>query len=216
VIYQRRRIAALIVVLVVVALAIWAAVALRGGPSDNPDPEPAAVTTTEQTTSTTPTSASDSPTSSSPTSSAAPSSGEPTSTVAADAKKTCALSDLVITASTSKPTYAEGEEPVLYMTVHNPTAVECEIDLDEDSLRFEVYDLATNARVWSDIDCNPAVLTGTRAFPSGEDRYYEAIWSRTTSAPNQCTNRQPVPAGSFYVHTVIGDNPSQPQTFNLA
>lgn len=217
VIYQRRRIAALVALLVAVALIIWAVVALRG---DSPqETRTTAETTTsdsgEANSSEVATSSAEISTSPSPSESAEATTTSSSATLAADAKKTCELSDLEITASTDKPNYAAGEQPQLFMTVRNPTAAECEINLDDEVLRFEIYDLASNARVWSDVDCNPAVETGIRSFPAGEERYFQAIWSRTTSAPQQCSQRQEVPAGAFYLHTVIGTNPSQALTFNL-
>lgn len=209
VIYQRRRLAALAIVLLVVALIIWAVVALRGGSEEDPattgtstEITGAAAETTRETTTAETTAASGTETTTP---------GSP----APDAKKTCELADLIVSAATDRPNYAEGERPQLFMTVANPTAADCEIDLDEEVLRFEVYNLANNARVWSDVDCNPAVETGTRVFPAGEQRYFQATWSGTTSAPQQCDDRQAVPAGSYFLHTVIGGNPSPAQTFNL-
>lgn len=223
VIYKRRRLAALVILLVVIALAIWAVVSLGGESSEETDTAAASMTletsaaeitsdeTTGETTSSTPEDAAGSSVD------AAEGTPEPAETTEpTDAPKdSCELSDLIITAGSNRPNFAPGEEPQLYMTVNNPTAADCEVDLDDNVLRFEVYNLANNARVWSDVDCNPAVETGTRIFPAGEERYFQAIWSRTTSAPEQCSNRQPVTAGAYFLHTVIGDNPSQALTFNL-
>lgn len=224
VIYKRRRLAALVVLLVVVALIIWGVVAMRGGSSE--ETENAAATSTLEATSMVETrDAAGSSVDSTDDPDAPEESGEPseseepresdTPTEDPDAKDSCELSDLMVTASSNKPNYTSGEQPQLYMTIANPTAEDCEIDLDESVLRFEVYNLATNARIWSDVDCNPAVETGTRVFPAGEERFFQAIWSRTNSAPEQCSNRQLVPEGSYFLHTVIGENPSQAHTFNL-
>lgn len=237
VIYKRRRLAALVILLVVVVLIIAGVTALRGGGSSE-ESENAAATSPLVTTSAVEANTGDAAGSSvdstedpdatdTADSSDAPEepseSEEPTTSPSAtsteepaeDAKETCELSDLLITASSNKPNFGPGEQPQLYMTVGNPTKEDCEIDLDDSVLRFEVYDLASNARIWSDVDCNPAVETGTRVFPAGEERFFQAIWSRTGSASGQCSNRQLVPEGSYFLHTVIGDNPSQAHTFNL-
>lgn len=225
VIYRRRRIAALVILLVVIALAIWGLTSLGGESPEETDTDTAAATTTldnsvdiapETTTETTGTAASSSPEDAAGSSvSAAEGTTEESPEPTGAPKESCELSDLIITAGSNKPNFAPGEEPQLYMTVENPTAADCEVDLDDEVLRFEVYNLATNARVWADVDCNPAVETGTRVFPAGEERYFQTIWSRTTSAPERYSNRQPVPAGAYFLHTVIGDNPSQALTFNL-
>ena len=101
------------------------------------------------------------------------------------------------------------------MEVQNPTDVDCVIDLDTNIMRFEVYDMATNNRVWSDVDCFDPVFAGQETFPRDSKRGFEARWSGTSSQPNVCTDRQPVPAGSYYLHTVIGDNASDAVPFNL-
>lgn len=217
VIYRRRRIAALVILLVVIALAIWAVVSMGGESSEETETDNAAASLILETSAVETTTPEDAAGSSVD---AAGGTTESTATTEATEpteapKNSCELSDLIITAASNKPTFDPGEEPELYMTVENPTAADCDIDLNDNILRFEVYNLANNARIWSDVDCNPAVETGTRIFPAGEQRYFQAIWSRTTSAPEQCTNRQPVPAGSYFLHTVIGENPSQPLTFNL-
>ncbi|MDF5821451.1 hypothetical protein P4N68_10240 [Corynebacterium felinum] len=130
-------------------------------------------------------------------------------------KTTCNVDDLEISASTNHPFYAAEDLPSFYMTVKNPTSADCVIDLGRDPLRFEVYSLDANQRVWSDIDCNAPVGTGEQTFRSGQERKFEAKWSRTTSTPETCQGRQSVPAGSYYLHTVIGTNASAPIDFHL-
>ena len=127
-------------------------------------------------------------------------------TVEEPKKQSCELSDLQISATSDKPSYEEGQLPEFYMTVKNPTAADCTIDLRDNPLRFEV---------WSDLDCNQPVDGTSRIFPAGSERYYRAVWSRTDSEPGQCGQRNPVPAGSYFLHTVIGNNPSEAHPFNL-
>ncbi|MCS4490265.1 hypothetical protein N7326_06040 [Corynebacterium sp. ES2794-CONJ1] len=139
----------------------------------------------------------------------------PANEQAPEVKKTCELADLMITASADKIFYNDKELPSFFMTVKNPTEADCSIDLTSDVLRFEVYQLANNSRMWADIDCNAPVGLGTQIFPAGKERKFEARWSRTTSTPESCANRQPVPAGAYYLHTVMGSNASQPFDFKL-
>lgn len=204
--YQRRRAAAVIVLLIVVALVIWALTSFgRGSESDN-DPTPTATATATATSTTT---SSETPT----TTTEATETTQTTETTAASAS--CSLEDLVITASSDQLTYSAGDQPTFYMTVANPTRRDCSIDLDEQILRFEVYDLGTNERVWSDVDCFDPIRSDVEVFKAGEERHFEAVWSRTGSAPGKCEDRQVVPAGGYLLHAVIGDNPSEPYTFNL-
>ena len=153
-----------------------------------------------------------------PSSSEAPT--EPTQpseeTAAAPVKKgSCELTDLEIHASSNQPSYAIGVQPVFYMEVKNPTDTDCVINLDDNLLRFEVYDMATNDRIWSDTDCYPPVAAGNVEFAPGEKRRWEARWSVTASQPGQCDNRPEVKAGSYFLHGVIGDNASDASPFNI-
>lgn len=219
-IYQRRRAAAAVVVLIVVALLVWglSALARSGGSDDsgNTDAAAAGTTTSAAVTSTASTTSASSETSTtsatSTTESATESESETTTAASGDG---CTLDDLEISASSDQATYPAGARPTFYMTVANPTRSDCKVNLDDEVLRFEVYSLTTNARIWSDIDCFPSVKTGEETFKAGEERFFEAVWSRTGSAPEQCDGRAAVPAGSYLLHTVIGDNPSEPHTFNL-
>lgn len=214
VIYVRRRVAALFLLLVVIAVLIFAMVKFAGKKDDSTDV--AATTTTTTSVEATETTSTRESTEESASESTTESTSESTEASAeAPKKQSCELHDLRITATSDQPNYAANVEPKFYMTVKNPTDADCEIDLDRDILRFEVYDLATNQRVWADVDCNASEGTGTRVFPAGEERHFEAKWSRTTSAPEMCQQRQPVPAGSYFLHAVIGDNPSDAHTFNL-
>ena len=96
-----------------------------------------------------------------------------------------------------------------------PSDADCKIDLDKNLLRFEVYKMADNERVWSDTDCYASVQTGSQTFPAGKDVKFEAEWSRQASKPGECTDRPVAEPGAYFAHTVIGDNSSPPQDFTL-
>lgn len=215
-IYRRRRYAALLALLVVVALAVLLMSSLGGGKDSN-EAQPAQTSAFDRTT---PTPTPEvSPTAGATSAVAAPSdspSASPSPSPLPAAKKTsCAVEDLIVEARANQPTFGGDERPTFYLTVKNPTQADCKVDLRKDGLKFEVYDLANNHRIWGDTDCNASEDTSERVFPAGQERHYEAIWSRTTSAPNQCDNRQPVPAGSYFLHTLVGQNHSEAFTFNL-
>ena len=213
VIYTRRRVAAVVILIVVIALIVLLFRAL-GGPKDNTDPAATSEVTTSAET-TTQTSTATTVTETATPTSGASTSPTTTTTNAAANKKTCELKDLEITATSDQLNYTGDQKPRFYATVHNPTGADCEIDLNKNTIAFEVCGLATNERVWSDIDCSDSVGTGTETFKKGEDRKYEIPWSRTGSAPDKCDNRQPVAAGSYYLHALVGDNHSDAWTFSI-
>ena len=101
------------------------------------------------------------------------------------------------------------------MEVFNPTTADCSIDLDEEQLRFEVYKMGSNERVWADTDCYASVETGKQTFKSGETRYFQADWSRKRSEPGKCTDREDAEPGAYFLHSVIGENYSPALPFNL-
>ena len=221
-IYKRRRVAALIIVLVLAVVLIWAAVAAFGGNSDKSADTAAPAPTPEQTSSSaapeTSEVSSESEASAEGASESKSAEREPSSSPAASseaAKKTCDLADLQVRTSMLNYSVPEGELPKFFMTVTNPTAADCKIDLDKNLLRFEVYKMADNQRVWSDTDCYASVQTGSQTFPAGEDVKFEAEWSRQASKPGECTDRPAAEPGAYFAHTVIGDNSSPPQDFTL-
>ncbi|MDY5786220.1 hypothetical protein, partial [Corynebacterium sp.] len=216
-IYVRRRVAALAVVLVLVALLVWGlTAAARSGSSSGDSGSATSATITEDIT-TEPTVPAPGETTTQTSTTTTTTSTEPTTrestTRAAAADGTCVIEDLVITARTSQPSFDPGQQPAFYMSVENPTDADCTVDLSQEQLRFEVYDMATNQRIWSDTDCHPAVVTGEQVFESRAARDFEAIWSRKDSQPGLCSNRQDVPAGSYYLHAVIGTHASDPADF---
>lgn len=212
---MRRRVAALVILLVVVALLVWALSAMaRSGGSGS---DGATETSTEQTVN--PTVVTE-PTVAAPEESASESaspSEEPSSSVEAAPARTgaCELKDLRIKALPNQPSYAAGTEPVFYMEVENPTDTDCVIDLDENILRFEVYDMRTNERMWADTDCYQPVVSGTQTYKAGEKQGYQARWSGTVSQPDRCEDRPAIEPGSYFLHTVIGDNASEAAPFNI-
>lgn len=218
-IYRRRRIAAAVLLVIILVLLGWGISALVN--RDSEDSEPVNVTRDDGKEVTPP---------EQPKEPYAPKSdkdakkgdkeGEDSSKDDAQAalanKKDCTLADLQVTATSDQPNYGD-EQPTLAITVHNPTGGECRVNLDEQQLRFEVYDLATYERVWSDVDCNDSEGHGELVLAPGEEVNYAATWSRLTSAPNKCSeeDRVPVPSGSYIFYGVIGDNNSDAYTFNM-
>ena len=230
VIYQRRRAAALILILVVVAALIIAWAVGRAGkddasqqaaatsslaqPADAPSSAPSAAPTS---------SAAEAPASdgapSAESSAAAPSeSAAPSDSAAASEapKNSCTVDDLKVGVKAVEASYKDGDLPVFVMDVENPTAVDCDIDLDQNKLRFEVYKMGTNARVWADTDCYPSVQTGRTTFKAGATQQFQATWSRKGSEPGQCSDRPVAEAGHYFAHGIIGDNYSEAYTFAIS
>jgi hypothetical protein len=223
--YRRRRVAAVVAILLVVIVVVAVLARMSRNSISTPVATETAIatstsakptkTSTEEATSSSSETASGSATDSKAeeVTESASATAEPTEAITA--KGSCDLNDLVIEASADHPNYHAGDLPSFFMTVRNPTDTDCEIDLGQQPLRFEVYTLDTNQRVWADIDCNDPIGTGVKVFKAGEERYYKTQWSRLYSDPQTCTGREEVAPGGYYLHTVIGDNASAPFAFNL-
>ncbi|MFC3850429.1 hypothetical protein ACFORJ_09685 [Corynebacterium hansenii] len=215
-IYRRRRIAALVLaialILVIAGVVRWVA----GGMGSDEGTDQAAETSESVTVSrddgveNTSAPAGDSSEPYTTTDSAAPS--EP----ADKDKDTCELADLNLKVTADSPNYG-ATNPRFALTLSNPTKADCKIDLDRDTLRFEVFDMTSYERIWSDLDCHDSEGSGTETIKAGGEVVYDVNWSRKTSAPGKCTesDRRDVGAGSYLVYGLVGDRNSDPYTFNI-
>lgn len=206
----------------VVALLWWVISSLTGG-DDGQDQVAGTSESSPETTQESTESAASSETSTEASESASPSrSAEPSETEAVPddvaSKETCGLDDLRLSVRPGAPTFRDGQQPNFFLEVTNPTSGECDIDLSEDELRFEVFTMDSGySRVWGDTDCNSPTSTGRLRLDPDQSRTFEmTAWSRTTSSPDSCDNREPVGNGAYMVYGHIGDNTSESQTFNLA
>ena len=129
-IYVRRRVAAAVIILVLVGLLVWGFVAFAGRGADETGTDTAAAASSAQVTTSTVASTSTT------TTTAESSAKETPSEEPEEPKESCQLSDLRITASSDRPSYGADVQPTFYMTVANPTKVDCEINLDDNQLRF--------------------------------------------------------------------------------
>lgn len=224
-IYRRRRIAALVALVVVLILVIWALVKC-GSPDPAEDPGTSAAASSGE-------SVTVSRTDGSAVTSAPGGAGdgdtEGEDDGAAEApylttevrqtldKDACEVGDVQLAVESDQPNYGPEGKPRFSLTLYNPTRGDCAVDLDELPLRFEVYTLDDYARVWSDLDCHASEGAGVETIAPGEEVVYTVTWSRLSSAPGACssTERTPVEAGGYLVYGLVGDRNSDAYTFNL-
>ncbi|MDO4929320.1 MAG: hypothetical protein Q3976_09755 [Corynebacterium sp.] len=211
--YKRRRAAALCVLLVLLLVLVFTLSRCGGSSEETPEVAATATTSTASSSATETTTSEESTTSSSEESST-----ESSSSTSAEAapEAICDPATLQLVASSSASTYSGVQQPTFYVTVRNPTDVDCSLNLGDLPLSFQVYDLVTDTRIWADTDCNEPVAQELISLEAGQERYYQAIWSRTTSAAGACTAREAAPAGAYYLRVALGENVSAPHTFNLA
>ena len=223
-VYWRRRVAAVVGLLVVLAVLIWIGSAVAGG---SPSPTGSAAAESSSTAATTASSAA--PTSTPP----APVTGAPTSTVvpvpgsstpapagtAAPASATppapCPDPSVALTAQVAQPSYKVGEEPVFRLLVSNSSTTPCTRALDAGLQQVIVYSADGSQRLWSSNDCYPGTGTETKTLNPGEQTAYSIRWSGTTSQPGCTAPRTPVAAGAYTVAVSLGAINSVPVPFTL-
>lgn len=225
---MRRRIAAVVVIVLVILLIWWIVSALSGGDNNaattaNTASQSSTVSSSakpsesKKTDASASSSESESPSGSeSATDTAKPSDPNAAGAEGAEGKDTCTVADLQVIATPGEPTFPAGQLPKFFATIKNPTKADCVVDFNANQLKFEVFTMNNYERVWADTDCNAPEVTGDVTIPAGRSVNYELeAWSRTTSAPGKCDNRQPVSPGNYLLYAHVGDNTSQPATFNL-
>lgn len=220
-VYIRRRIAAVVILVVVIGV-IWGLISLFSGgeePENAATSESAATTSEQQDMTSPPEPPKGADSSESKDAKASESkSEESTAEENKDEKKkdSCSLADLKVTARPGAPTFNADQQPNFFVKIENPTNADCDINFDDAPLKFEVFTMGNYQRVWGDIDCNAPEVVGETKVKAGESLNYEmAAWSRTTSAPNKCEDRQPVGPGSYLLYAHVGNNTSEPASFNL-
>lgn len=225
-IYRRRRIAAGVGLLVLVLVLVLIVRAITGGGGDSTE------TAADSSTSSATAGSSESTTRSADASSSASTSGtsgssgasseeseeaDPSESRTAEPTGTCNVDDLRLEVRSGAPTYAGGQLPDFIMSVANNSAADCTVDLEANPMSFEVFNLASYERIWGDTDCNEPTATEDIDLAAGESRNFALNgWSRTTSAPDQCADRADAGTGAFLLYGHLGDEVSEPATFNLA
>ncbi|QLY31454.1 hypothetical protein [Nocardia huaxiensis] len=210
-IYWRRRLLAIGVLAVALALVLWIAFAvLRGGGDDNK--ADGAKTTT---------SATHKPAGSSsgaPESSGANPSGTSVSASAAPAgqNKQCPDQSLAVKVNPEQPTYKAGEQPVFGIVITNISSATCERDMGSALQQVTVQSLDGQRRMWASTDCYPEGPSDLRTLTAGQQAFFRVTWTGTSSQPSCAGERVPVPAGAYVVTAQLGSVRSNPEPFNIA
>ncbi|MEU1983736.1 hypothetical protein [Nocardia sp. NPDC019395] len=210
-IYWRRRVFAIGVLVVALAVVIWVAVTVsRGGDSPgatavtassttSPEPAggPAAASSTTSAGGSTTTKASE------PSSPAPAASGE------------CADQSLAVKISVAQPTYRTGEEPVFGIVITNISGEPCTRDMGSGLQRVSVHSLDGGRQLWASTDCYPDGEPDLRTLDRGEQAAFTVTWTGTTSQPECAGERVQVPTGAYNVVAQLGSVRSAPEPFNI-
>ncbi|WP_040833033.1 lipase chaperone [Nocardia brevicatena] len=221
-IYWRRRVFAIGILVVVLALVIWLVVAIsRGG--DTSGETPAAAASSTGTEKPTVTSARSPAPSTAPSKTEAAGSREPSkpsgtapSGDAPIAEGQCPDQSLAVKVTVEQPTYRVGEQPVFGVVITNISSGACTRDMGSGLQRVAVYSLDGKEQLWASTDCYPDGEPDVRTLDHGEQAAFTVTWSGSTSQPGCEGDRLPVPAGAYHVVAQLGTVRSAPEPFNLA
>jgi hypothetical protein len=198
-VYRRRRLFVGIGLLMVLAMTVGGFAALSGAMAGG----------TRQVSS----QSSDSPSTTTPAAVASPS-ATPTAT-APPPTPTCDQNLVTVSASTDKPRYADGENPLLTLKVTNGGTVPCEVNIGTSQMEFLVT--SGSDRIFSSKDCQTDSEDLIKTLAPGQSETANFPWPRNRSVQG-CTAvaAKPGAGGAYYVFTAkLGPKVSPKAVFQL-
>jgi hypothetical protein len=206
-VYWRRRVVALVALVLVVALLVWGVTsvvgALRGG--DDPATDGGATTAQEPA----PEPATD------PQPSADPSAATTESAPAEDEVPACAAPALVVAPTADATSYALGATATIGMTITNTGPAPCSMDAGSAALELLVVSGAD--RIWSSDDCQTDAQSRPTTVEPGEAGVLASSveWTLVRSAEG-CANGLPeLRAGTYQLTARAGEITSEPLAFQV-
>ncbi|UKA67088.1 hypothetical protein LFT44_01190 [Arthrobacter sp. FW306-05-C] len=206
-VYRRRRLfagGALLLVIALVVSGFALAGAFKGGSRQASSTQPS---------STDPASANPaaSATPSASASATAPATPSPT----ASATATCNQNLVTVTASTDKPAYGPGENPMLTLKVTNGGKVPCEVNIGTSQMEFLVT--SGSDRIFSSKDCQASSEDLVKVIAPGASETANFPWSRNRSAEGcKAVAAAPGGGGAYYIFTAkLGSRASPKAVFQL-
>jgi hypothetical protein len=208
-VYRRRRLVAGGALLLVIALVISGfalAGTFKGGSQQASSTQPSS--TDPATSQASPSAAATPSASASATPSATPS---PT----ASATPACNQNLVTVSASTDKPAYGPGENPLLTLKVTNGGTVPCEVNIGTSQMEFLVT--SGSDRIFSSKDCQASSEDLVKVIAPGASETANFPWSRNRSADGcKAVAAAPGGGGAYYIFTAkLGSRASPKAVFQL-
>lgn len=205
-VYRRRRLVvggALLLVIALVISGFALAGAFKGG--------------SQQASSTQPSSADPATSQASPSAAASPS-ASPSATPSATPSPTapsCNQNLVAVSASTDKPAYGPGENPMLTLKVTNGGTVPCEVNIGTSQMEFLVT--SGSDRIFSSKDCQASSEDLVKVIGPGASETANFPWNRTRSADGcKAVAAAPGGGGAYYIFTAkLGSRASPKAVFQL-
>ena len=131
------------------------------------------------------------------------------------ATPTCDQSLVTVTASTDKPVYGEGENPLLSLKVTNGGQLPCDVNIGTSQMEFLVT--SGSDRIFSSIDCQASSEDLIKTIAPGKSETANFPWPRNRSVPGcSAVSAKPGAGGAYYVFTAkLGPKTSPKAVFQL-
>jgi len=206
-VYRRRRLVvggALLLVIAIVVSGFALAGAFKGGSQQASSTKPSP---------TDPVSAN--PAASATPSAAASATASATPSPTASATPTCNQNLVTVTASTDKPAYGPGENPMLTLKVTNGGKVPCEVNIGTSQMEFLVT--SGSDRIFSSKDCQASSEDLVKVIAPGASETANFPWNRNRSVDG-CKEVAAAPGGggAYYIFTAkLGSRASPKAVFQL-
>lgn len=131
----------------------------------------------------------------------------------AKATPVCDLNLVTVTATTDKPAYAAGQNPVLGMKVTNGGSAPCQVNVGTSQMEFLVMSGAD--RIFSSRDCQAKSDDLVKTIPPGKSESANFIWQRNRTLEG-CNVVNAKPGAGTYVYTAsLGNKVSPKAVFQL-
>ncbi|KRE81290.1 hypothetical protein [Arthrobacter sp. Soil764] len=210
-VYRRRRLvvgAALLLVLALVVSGFALAGAFKGGSQQASSTQPSPGGTAAPSASASPSAAATPSGPASATTSATPS-------ATASATPSCNQNQVTVSASTDKPAYGPGENPMLTLKVTNGGSVPCEVNIGTSQMEFLVT--SGSDRIFSSKDCQASSEDLVKVIAPGASETANFPWNRNRSAEGcKAVSAAPGGGGAYYIFTArLGSRASPKAVFQL-
>lgn len=194
-VYWRRRVVALVLLVLVVALLVWGIRALMGAMSGDSTATPSATATAEAPTT------------------AATATATGTETAAGDSPAACADDAVKVSATSSAREAAVADPLDVGMTIENVGDTPCQ--LDAGSANLEIKITSGSDQVWSSDDCQAEGENRMTTVNPGDTLESSVPWNGVRSAQGCPTGLNDLKPGTYQVRARVGDITSGALTLTL-